>query len=145
MNDQRMFRVAVRDHVMIAHSLRGTVFGPAQRLHGATYEVITEYACQALDRDGIVVDIGLALRVLGDVLAPLRFHNLDELPQFAGRNTTTEFLARAVFERIAARIAAGELGADAQAGGVAALRVALHESHVAWAAFEGPLPAAPRG
>ncbi|MBL8736583.1 MAG: 6-carboxytetrahydropterin synthase, partial [Planctomycetes bacterium] len=100
-----MFRVAVRDHVMIAHSLRGAVFGPAQRLHGATYEVITEYACPALDRDGIVVDIGLALRVLGDVLAPLRFHNLDELPQFAGANTTTEFLAHWLHGQVGAAMA----------------------------------------
>lgn len=130
MNDQRMFRVAVRDHVMIAHSLRGAVFGPAQRLHGATYEVITEYACPALDRDGIVVDIGLALRVLGAVLAPLRFHNLDELPQFAGANTTTEFLAHWLHGQVGAAMAGSFRGL---------LRVTLEESRVAWASYEGPV------
>lgn len=140
-----MYSVCVRDHMMIAHSFRGAVFGPAQRLHGATYLVDVEFRRPALDADGLVVDIGLAANALRATLEELNYRNLDELPQFAGRNTTTEFLARAVFERIAGRIAAGELGADAQAGGVAALRVALHESHVAWAAFEGPLPAAPRG
>lgn len=130
MNDQRMFRVAVRDHVMIAHSLRGAVFGPAQRLHGATYEVITGYACSALDRDGIVVDIGRALRVLGDMLAPLRFHNLDELPQFAGANTTTEFLAHWLHGQVAAAMAGAFRGM---------LRVTLEESRVAWASYEGPV------
>ena len=140
-----MYSVCVRDHMMIAHSFRGAVFGPAQRLHGATYVVDVEFRRPQLDADGLVVDIGLAASALRATLEELNYRNLDELPQFAGRNTTTEFLARAVFERSAARIAAGELGADAQAGGVAALRVALHESHVAWAAFEGPLPAAPRG
>lgn len=140
-----MYSVCVRDHMMIAHSFRGAVFGPAQRLHGATYVVDVEFRRPALDADGLVVDIGLAANALRATLEELNYRNLDELPQFAGRNTTTEFLARAVFERVAGRIAAGELGADAQAGGVASLRVALHESHVAWAAFEGPLPAAPRG
>jgi 6-pyruvoyl-tetrahydropterin synthase len=128
--------------MMIAHSFRGEVFGPAQRLHGATYVVDVEFRRAALDADGLVVDIGLASTALRAVLEELNYRNLDELPSFAGRNTTTEFLARAVFDRIAARIAAGELGPDARAGGVAALRVALHESHVAWAAYEGPLPGA---
>ena len=137
-----MYSVSVRDHVMIAHSFRGEVFGPAQRLHGATYVVDVEFRRAALDADGLVVDIGLASTALHAVLEDLNYRNLDELPQFAGRNTTTEFLARAVFDRIAARIAAGELGSDARAGGLATLRVALHESHVAWAAYEGPLPGA---
>jgi len=136
-----MYSVCVRDHMMIAHSFRGAVFGPAQRLHGATYVVDVEFRRLLLDADGLVVDIGLAANALRAVLEELNYRNLDELPQFEGRNTTTEFLARAVFDRIAARIAAGELGADARAGGVAALRIALQESHVAWAAFEGPLPA----
>src|SRR5262245_45906849 len=95
------FRLAVRDHVMIAHSLRGDVFGPAQRRHGATYEVIAEYATDRLDQHGIVLDIGKALQVLGEVLAPLRFQNLDELPQFKGTNTTTELLAQWVHGQLA--------------------------------------------
>ena len=139
-----MYSVCVRDHVMITHSFRGEVFGPAQRLHGATYVVDVEFRRAALDADGLVVDIGLAAGALRATLEPLAYRNLDELPEFAGRNTTTEFLARAIFERMAARIAAGELGAEARAGGLAALRVALHESHVAWAAFEGPLSGPPR-
>ncbi len=134
-----MYSVCVRDHMMIAHSFRGEVFGPAQRLHGATYVVDVEFQRPRLDADGLVVDIGLAASALRAVLEALNYRNLDELPEFAGRNTTTEFLARAVFDRMAARIAAGELGADARAGGIAALRVALHESHVAWAAYEGAL------
>ena len=125
-----LYRVAVRDHVMIAHSLRGAVFGPAQRMHGATYEVITEYSAPEVDADGIVVDIGLALQVLANVLAPLRFQNLDELPQFAGANTTTEFLARWLHGAVA----------DAMAGRFrGGLRVTLEESRVAWASFEGPI------
>lgn len=124
------FRVAVKDHVMIAHSLRGAVFGPAQRLHGATYEVITEYAAPQLDENGIVLDIGIALQVLADVLAPLRFHNLDELPQFAGTNTTTEFLAKWLHGQVAARVRSQFRGQ---------LRVTLEESRVAWASFEGPI------
>jgi len=134
-----MYSVCVRDHMMIAHSFRGAVFGPAQRLHGATYVVDVEFRRPQLDADGLVVDIGLAAAALRAVIEEVNYRNLDELPQFSGRNTTTEFLARAVFERMAGRIAAGELGGDARAGGIAALRVALHESHVAWAAYEGPL------
>ena len=137
-----MYSVCVRDHMMIAHSFRGEVFGPAQRLHGATYVVDVEFRRAALDADGLVVDIGLAATALRATLAEFNYRNLDELPPFAGRNTTTEFLARAIFDRVAARIAAGELGADARAGGLAALRVTLHESHVAWAAYEGPVPPA---
>jgi 6-pyruvoyl-tetrahydropterin synthase len=141
-----MYAVNVRDHFMIAHSFRGEVFGPAQRLHGATYVVDLELRRESLDVDGIVVDIGLATQVLHEELAALNFRNLDELPQFAGRNTTTEFLARAIFDRIAARIAAGALGPHAMPGpdtpGLTRMRVTLHESHVAWAAYEGALPAA---
>ncbi len=139
-----MYTLSVRDHFMIAHSFRGEVFGPAQRLHGATYVVDLELRREALDADGIVVDIGLATQVLREELAALNFRNLDDLPQFAGRNTTTEFLAREIFDRMAARIAAGALGPHAQPGpgtpGLASLCVRLNESHVAWASFEAALP-----
>jgi len=134
-----MYAVNVRDHFMIAHSFRGAVFGPAQRLHGATYVVDLELRRPELDADGIVVDIGLATETLRAVLAELNFRNLDEDPAFGGRNTTTEFMARVIFDRIAARIAGGALGPHA--GGLTQMRVALHESHVAWAAYEGALPA----
>jgi 6-pyruvoyl-tetrahydropterin synthase len=136
-----MYSVSVRDHVMIAHSFRGEVFGPAQRLHGATYVVDAEFRRAQLDDDGLVVDIGLATEALRGVLAPLNYRNLDELPEFAGRNTTTEFLAHAVWTRLVAAIHDGRLGPAAD--DVAVLRVALHESHVAWAAYEAPVP--PRG
>lgn len=132
-----MYLVSVRDHFMIAHSFKGDVFGPARRLHGATYVVDVEFRRAALDDDGIVVDIGLATQALHDVLAALNFRNLDDEGEFAGRNTTTEFLARVVFDRMAARIADGTLGA--QARGIVSLRVTLHESHVAWAAYEAAL------
>eukprot|EP01036_Dinobryon_divergens_P005403 gene5403-7151_t len=105
-----MYAVNVRDHFMIAHSFQGAVFGPAQRMHGATYVVDLELRREALDADGIVVDIGLATQVLREELAALNFQNLDAMPEFQGRNTTTEFLARVVFDRVAARIAAGALG-----------------------------------
>jgi 6-pyruvoyl-tetrahydropterin synthase len=132
-----MFTVSVRDHFMIAHSFEGKVFGPAQNLHGATYIVDVEFRRPELDPDGIVVDIGLASGALHDVVAALNFRNLDDEPAFRGRNTTTEFLAFVIHERIAAKIAAGELGAHAR--GLTSLRVKLHESHVAWAAYEGKL------
>jgi 6-pyruvoyl-tetrahydropterin synthase len=135
-----MYSVNVRDHFMIAHSFRGQVFGPAQRMHGATYVVDLELRRPELDADGIVVDIGLATEVLRTVLGELNFRNLDEEPAFAGRNTTTEFLARVVFDRVAARIAKGELGPHAD--GLRHLKVTLHESHVAWAAYEAALPVA---
>lgn len=122
------FRVAVKDHVMIAHSLSGEVFGPAQRMHGATYEVITEYASERVDENGIVLDIGLATETLQQVLNPLRFTNLDELPQFDGQNTTTEYLAKWVHGQICAAMAGRFRGQ---------LRVTLEESRVAWASFEG--------
>lgn len=132
-----MYSVNVRDHFMIAHSFRGDAFGPAQRLHGATYVVDAEFRRRALDADGMVVDIARATEVLRRVVGELNLRNLDDDPAFAGQNTTTEFMARAIFERIAAAIAAGELGAHA--GGLESLRVRLNESHVAWAAYEGPL------
>jgi 6-pyruvoyl-tetrahydropterin synthase len=121
---------------MIAHSFRGEVFGPAQALHGATYVVDLEFRRPDLDASGIVVDIGRAAAALRAVLAALNYRNLDDDPQFAGRNTTTEVLARHVHARIAAAIAAGELGTEA--AGVETLKVTLHESHVASAAYEGP-------
>ena len=130
-----MYLVNVRDHFMIAHSFRGEVFGPAQRMHGATYVVDVEFRREQLDEDGIVVDIGLATQVLGETLAALNYRNLDEVETFAGRNTTTEFLAHHLFERLAACLRDGRLGAAA--AGIQALRVTLHESHVAWAAYEG--------
>jgi 6-pyruvoyl-tetrahydropterin synthase len=133
-----MFSVSVRDHFMIAHSFKGQVFGPAQKLHGATYVVDVEFKRRELDADGIVVDIGRATDCLREVLAALNFRNLDDEPGFRGKNTTTEFLAFVIYERMAAKVAAGDLGPHAR--GLTALRVALHESHVAWAAYEGALP-----
>jgi 6-pyruvoyltetrahydropterin/6-carboxytetrahydropterin synthase len=132
-----MYSVCVRDHVMIAHSFVGEAFGPAQQLHGATYVVDVEFRRAQLDPDGLVVDIGRASQALRAVLAPLNYCNLDQLPEFAGRNTTTEFLARAVFDRIVAAIHGGRLGPSASA--LTSLRVTLHESHLAWAAFEAEL------
>jgi len=125
-----MYTVCVRDHIMIAHSFSGEVFGPAQRLHGATYVVDVEFKRPELDENGIVVDIGLASTALRDVLAALNYRNLDAQTEFSGRNTTTEFLARTVFERLTQAI-------GPSAGAITALRVTLHESHVAWAAYEG--------
>jgi 6-pyruvoyl-tetrahydropterin synthase len=133
-----MFSVSVRDHFMIAHSFKGQVFGPAQKLHGATYVVDVEFKRRELDPDGIVVDIGRATDCLRETLAALNYRNLDDETAFRGKNTTTEFLAFVIYERMAARVAAGDLGPHAR--GLTALRVALHESHVAWAAYEGALP-----
>ena len=132
-----MYSVTVRDHFMIAHSFKGEIFGPAQNLHGATYVVDVEFKRVELDEDGLVVDIGAALQALRVVLAELNYRNLDDDPAFEGRNTTTEFLARLVFERIAAEIETGALGEGAR--GLTALRVTLHESHVASASYDGPL------
>jgi 6-pyruvoyl-tetrahydropterin synthase len=134
-----MFTVCVRSHVMIAHSFRGELFGPAQRLHGATYVVDVEFRRQELGPEGVVIDIGRATQALEALLGDLAFKNLDDDPAFAGKNTTTEYLASVVFERMKARIAAGELGPGADR--VESLKVTLHESHVAWAAFEGALGA----
>ena len=132
-----MFRVNVRDHVMIAHSLRGEVFGPAQQLHGATYVVDATFAGEQLDADGIVVDIGRATEELRAVLADLNYRNLDEAPALAGQNTTTEALARLVADRLAERVHAGGLGEAARR--LAGITVTLHESHVAWASYERTL------
>ncbi len=137
-----MYTVSVRDHVMIAHSFTGAVFGPAQALHGATYVVDAAFRRPALDADGVVVDIGRATEVLKRVLATLNFRNLDDLPAFRGKNTTTEFLARHVFDEIRTAIVDGELGPHAS--GIERVCVTLHESHVAWAAFEGPVGGAAR-
>ena len=132
-----MFSVTVRDHVMIAHSLRGEVFGPAQRLHGATYVVDATFSGEELDDDGIVVDIGRATDELHAVLADLNYRNLDDEADLAGRNTTTEALARHVADRLADRIDAGALGKAARR--LAGIKVTLHESHVAWASYEKSL------
>lgn len=134
-----MYTVCVRDHFMVAHSFKGAVFGPAQRLHGATYVVDVELRRPELDADGVVVDIGRAAEALKAVLADLDYRNLDDEPAFRGVNTTTEVLARTVFDRMAARIAAGALGAGAE--GLTGMRVTLLESHVAWASYEDDLPA----
>jgi 6-pyruvoyl-tetrahydropterin synthase len=130
-----MYTVSVRDHMMIAHSFTGAVFGPAQKLHGATYVIDVEFRRPDLDADGIVVDIGRAGDTLRGVLAGLNYSNLDDDPSFAGRNTTTEFLARALYDRVVAAIHRGDLGPGAR--GIESVRVVLHESHVAWASFEG--------
>jgi len=132
-----VFGVTVRDHVMIAHSFQGEIFGPAQRLHGATYVVDATFRRPELDADGLVVDIGRATAQLRAVLADLDYRNLDDQPEFAGVNTSTEFLARVVADRLAARVAAGELGEGAL--GLTGLSVTLHESHVAWASYERDL------
>jgi 6-pyruvoyl-tetrahydropterin synthase len=132
-----VFTVTVRDSMMVAHSFRGEVFGPAQRLHGATFVVDASFRRPELDADGIVVDIGRASDALHAVLADLTYRNLDDDPAFEGMNTTTEVLARTVADRLAERIAAGELGPGAD--GLAGLVVTLHESHVAWASYERPL------
>ncbi|HEX5429378.1 MAG TPA: 6-carboxytetrahydropterin synthase [Pedococcus sp.] len=132
-----MFSVTVRDHVMVAHSFRGEVFGPAQRLHGATFVVDATFRREELDADNVVVDIGRATEQLHAVLADLNYRNLDDEPDFAGVNTTTEALARVVADRLADRVHAGALGEAAK--GCTGIAVTLSESHVAWAGFERPL------
>jgi len=132
-----MFAITVRDHVMVAHSFRGEVFGPAQRLHGATFVVDATFRRAELDADNIVVDIGLATTELGAVLADLNYRNLDDEPAFAGVNTSTEFLAKVIADRLADKVHAGALGEGAR--GLAGITVALHESHVAWASYERAL------
>ena len=132
-----MFSVTVRDHMMIAHSLRGETFGPAQRLHGATYVIDATFRRAALDADGIVVDIGRAAAELRAVLAELTYRNLDDEPALAGMNTTTEQLARVIADRIAERVLSGAIGNSARE--VDALVITLHESHIAWASYERPL------
>src|SRR5688572_12945306 len=122
---------------MIAHSFSGEVFGPAQRLHGATFVVDATFRRPDLDGDNLVVDIGLASQQLGDVLGALNYRNLDDEPDFAGVNTSTEFLARVVADRLADRVAAGALGEGAR--GLTGIAVTLHESHAAWASYERDL------
>jgi 6-pyruvoyl-tetrahydropterin synthase len=130
----RVFSVTVRDHIMIAHSFRGEIFGPAQRLHGATFVVDATFRRTELDADDLVVDIGLAMRELSAVLAGLNYRNLDDDPDLAGRNTTTELLARVIADRLAERVHTGALGDGAR--DLAGITVTLHESHVAWASYE---------
>jgi 6-pyruvoyl-tetrahydropterin synthase len=132
-----VFSVTVRDHMMIAHSFRGEVFGPAQRLHGATYVVDATFRRAALDADNIVVDIGRAAAELRTVVAGLSYRNLDDEPDFAGVNTSTEVLAQVVADRLADRVHAGALGDTARE--LDGLVVTLHESHIAWASYERPL------
>jgi 6-pyruvoyl-tetrahydropterin synthase len=132
-----MYSVTVRGHMMVAHSFKGDVFGPAQRLHGATYVVDVEFRRTDVNSDGIVVDIGRATEVLNGVLGAFNYRNLDEEAAFAGRNTTTEVLARSVFDRLVAAIDAGSLGPGAS--GIDSIRVTLHESHIASASYEGRL------
>ena len=132
-----MFSVTVRDHMMIAHSLRGETFGPAQRLHGATYVVDATFRRATLDADGIVVDIGRATDELHAILTELNYRNLDDEPAFAGRNTSTEVLAQVVADRLAERVHAGALGNGARE--LDGLVVTLRESHVAWASYERAL------
>ncbi len=129
-----MYKLNVRDHFMIAHSFRGETFGPAQRLHGATYVVDATFKREALDEDGLVVDIALATEQLGAVLSDMNYRNLDAMADFEGANTTTAFLAREIQERLVRAIHDGKLGPGAP--GCSALEVTLHESHVAWASYE---------
>src|SRR3954469_1674330 len=132
--DKAMFSVGVRDHMMIAHSFQGEVFGPAQRLHGATFVVDATFRRSELDDDNIVVDIGLATTELRSVIEDLNYRNLDDMEEFKGVNTSTEFLAQFVADRLVARIHGGALGESAR--GISQVAVALHESHIAWASFE---------
>jgi 6-pyruvoyltetrahydropterin/6-carboxytetrahydropterin synthase len=133
-----MFALTVRDHIMIAHSFRGEIFGPAQRVHGATFIVDLELRRRALDSDGLIADIGALTDLLKEVLRPINYRNLDELPEFAGQNTTTEFLAKYIHARASQRIVEGALGAN-NGRAFESMKVSLGESHVAWASYEGPL------
>lgn len=133
-----MYSLAVSDHIMIAHSFRGEIFGPAQQLHGATYGVEVEFRRRELDRNGLVCDIGLALTVLKEVLGEFNFKNLDTVPELSGKNTTTEVMAGVIFTRLKARVAEGAIGPDTT-DALESLRVVLRESPVAWASFEGSL------
>jgi 6-pyruvoyl-tetrahydropterin synthase len=132
-----VYSLTVCDHVMIAHSFKGEIFGPAQKLHGATYAIEVEFRVPSLDGDGLVVDIGLARSELRRALDSFDYDNLDVLPQFAGRNTTTEFMAAHVHGLIAAALREGKLGPAGRR--ITAMKVLLRESPVAWAAFEGPV------
>lgn len=133
-----MFTVGIRDHVMIAHSFTGELFGPAQRLHGATYVVDVELRRPSLDPSGVVVDIGRASDTLRATLAALNYRNLDDVPELQGKNTTTEFLAQHIWQRLAEAAQAGALGPGSTE--IASIKVTLHESHVAWAAYDAELP-----
>lgn len=133
-----MFALTVRDHIMVAHSFRGAVFGPAQKLHGATFIVDLELTRADVDQDGIVTDIGALTTLLKEVLHPLNYKNLDEIPEFAGKNTTTEFLAREIYQRVRGRIVEGALGKESPKV-YQGLKITLGESHVAWASFSGPV------
>jgi 6-pyruvoyl-tetrahydropterin synthase len=132
-----LFSVTVRDHMMIAHSFSGAVFGPAQQLHGATFVVDATFRRPELDADNIVVDIGRASEELKAIVGALSYRNLDELPEFRGVNTSTEFLAKVIADRLAEKVAAGDLGAGAR--GLTEICVRLHESHIAWAGYERTL------
>ena len=132
-----MFSVTVRDHMMIAHSFRGEVFGPAQQLHGATFLVDATFRRAELDADGIVVDIARASDELKAIVGQFNLHNLDDDPTLAGVNTTTEVLAKVIADRLAERAKAGELGAGGRE--LAGITVTLHESHIAWASYERSL------
>ena len=132
-----MYAVEVRDHVMIAHSIKGEVFGPAQKLHGATYVIDVRFLRRELDENDIVVDIGLALDAVKATLASINYCNLDEHPDFSGRRSTTEAVAKWVFDKMKAAIAAGKLGAGAK--GLAGMKITLHESHNALASYESDL------
>ncbi|HEX2735967.1 MAG TPA: 6-carboxytetrahydropterin synthase [Polyangiaceae bacterium] len=132
-----MFSVAVREHMMIAHSFKGELFGPAQKLHGATYVVDVEFRRKSLDPNNVVVDIGRAGTALKAIVDEFNFRNLDEVASLEGQNTTTEFMCMTIFSRMSTRIKTGELGPGSE--GLDSLKVTLHESHVAWASFEGPV------
>jgi len=132
-----MYELTVRDHFMIAHSFRGEIFGPAQKMHGATYIVDASFRREQLDADDLIVDIGLASQVLQEILADFNFRNLDEIEAFRGRNTTTEFMARVIFDRLATAVREGRLGPTAE--GLGGLKISLKESHLAWASYESTL------
>jgi 6-pyruvoyl-tetrahydropterin synthase len=132
-----LFAIEVRDHIMIAHSFRGAVFGPAQALHGATFVIDAAFLADTLDANGIVVDIGRAHEALKAALVPLNYRNLDDLPEFAGANTTTEFLTKHIFDRLADAARGGKLGRDGRE--LKAIRITISESHVARAWYEAPL------
>jgi 6-pyruvoyl-tetrahydropterin synthase len=132
-----LFAVEVRDHVMIAHSFRGALFGPAQALHGATFVIDAAFMSEKLDPNGVVIDIGRAHEVLKNVLGPLNYRNLDDIAEFKGANTTTEFLTKHIYGRLAEAARAGKLGRDGRE--LSAIRITISESHVARAWFEAPL------
>jgi 6-pyruvoyl-tetrahydropterin synthase len=132
-----LFAVEVRDHVMIAHSFRGALFGPAQALHGATFVIDAAFMSEKLDPNGVVIDIGRADEVLKNVLGPLNYRNLDDIAEFKGANTTTEFLTKHIYDRLAEAARAGKLGRDGRE--LSAIRITISESHVARAWFEAPL------